>query len=450
MWIKQLHYPLEPYYYNTIFSQYNTTHLIRPALHLSTCPPFPAGLCYAQKGDPPQHLFYIYCPILLRPNRPNRHPPGGPHAQPACALQRAQLAAGGLTIRLLCVRRAKDGGQYLPLSYLKPAGVNYPQNPAFGLHTYIGTSSPFGNEAINVLPSLVGATLVGADKRSQFGRNWLLMSQDFFNKNNGENIYLNNAGASSGGGDWWYDLMPNVFFYQLNHLYPNSGVEADHQFTTIADRFLDAVVRAMGGSDAPWEPAYMNYRAWKFKTMQPNPNGVPEPEAAGAYAWVLYNAWKETGNPDYLKGAEWSIEFLNEWTSNPSYELQLPYGSVYGGENERRTRHDLRYRNGQKLVVQPGPTAGLGHHCRHLGRLRRVGSGGRSQRCRQRLCLPTQRGATGRGPLRPWCATTNVLPAPSANGCSISRTPHACSIPAFCPPTCRTLPSGRRPTTRNR
>ncbi len=216
-------------------------------------------------------------------------------------------------------------GQYLPLSYLKPAGVNYPQNPAFGLHTYVGTNSPLGNEAINVLPSLVGATLVGADKQSQFGRNWLLMSQDFFNKNNGENIYLNNAGASSGG-DWWYDLMPNVYFYQLYDLYPNSGAEADFQFTTIADRFLEAV-RAMGGNDAPWEPAYMNYRAWKFKTMQPNPNGVPEPEAAGAYAWVLYNAWKETGNPDYLKGAEWSIEFLNDWTSNPSYELQLPYGS---------------------------------------------------------------------------------------------------------------------------
>lgn len=215
-------------------------------------------------------------------------------------------------------------GQYLPLSYLKPAGVNYPQNPAFGLHTYVGTNSPFGNEAINVLPSLVGASLVGIDKRNQFGRNWLLMSQDFFNKNNGENIYLNNPGASSGG-DWWYDLMPNVFFYQLYDLYPGWGAEADLQFQTVADRFLEAV-RAMGGNEAPWEPAYMNYRAWKFKTMEPNPNGVPEPEAAGAYAWVLYHAWKKTGNPEYRKGAEWSLEFLNNWTSNPSYELQLPYG----------------------------------------------------------------------------------------------------------------------------
>jgi hypothetical protein len=215
-------------------------------------------------------------------------------------------------------------GQYLPLVSLGPGGVNYPQNPTFRLRTYVGTNSPLGNEAINVLPSLVGASLVGADKTNQLGRNWLLMSQDFFNKANGENIYLNNAGASSGG-DWWYDLMPNVYFYQLYDLYPNLGTEANSQFSTIANQFL-AAVRAMGGSDAPWEPAYMNYRAWKFKTMEPNANGVKEPEAAGAFAWVLYHAWKETGNPEYLKGAEWSIEFLNDWTSNPSYELQLPYG----------------------------------------------------------------------------------------------------------------------------
>lgn len=249
-------------------------------------------------------------------------------------------------------------GQYLPLSAMGPGGVNYPQNPTFRLHTYIGTNSPLGNEAINVLPSLVAASLVGANKTSQFGRNWLLMSQDFFNKANGENIYLNNAGASSGG-DWWYDLMPNVFFYQLYDLYPNLGGEAPLQFTTIANQFLEAV-RAMGGSDAPWEPAYMNYRAWKFKTMQPNANGVKEPEAAGAYAWVLYNAWKETGNPEYLKGAEWSIEFLNDWTSNPSYELQLPYGTYTAAKMnaEIGTNYNI-----QKMVnwsFDRGPLRGWG------------------------------------------------------------------------------------------
>jgi len=216
-------------------------------------------------------------------------------------------------------------GQYLPLVHLHASGFNYPQNPMFGLHTYVGTNSPQANEAINVLPSLVGATLAGIDKSDQFGQNWVLMSQDFFNKNNGELIYLNSPNSGSGS-DWWYDLMPNVFFYQLYDLYPNIGGDAEFQFTSVADRFLGAV-RGMGGSATPWQKSYMNYRAWNFKTMQANTSSVPEPEAAGAYSWVLYNAYKKTGNPAYLQGAEWSMEFLNEWTSNPSYELQLPYGT---------------------------------------------------------------------------------------------------------------------------
>ncbi len=216
-------------------------------------------------------------------------------------------------------------GQYLPTISIGASGVNYPQNKTIRLNTYIGTNSPSGSEAVNVLPSLVGATLVGNDKSNQYGQNWLLMSQDFFNKANGENIYLNNAGASSGG-DWWYDLMPNVFFYQLYDLYPNAGNEANSQFTTIANRFLESV-RAMGASDTAWTVPNMDYRAWKFKTMQPLTTGVKEPEASGAYAWLLYNAYKKTGNKDFLKGAEWAIEFLDNYPTNPSYELQLPYGT---------------------------------------------------------------------------------------------------------------------------
>ncbi len=217
-------------------------------------------------------------------------------------------------------------GQYLPLTTIVPSGVNYPQRPTFRTHTYVGTFSPLNSEAINVLPSLIGATLVGIDKSNQFNRNWVLMSQDFFNKNNGENLYLN-APSTTSGNDWWYDMMPNVYFYQLYDLYPNIGGEATLQFQAIANRFAEAV-RAMGGHDAPWQPAYMNYRAWRFLSMQPNASGVPEPEAAGAFGWVLYHAWKRTGNPEYLKAAEWSMEFLNSLSGNPSYELQLPYGTL--------------------------------------------------------------------------------------------------------------------------
>ncbi len=215
-------------------------------------------------------------------------------------------------------------GQHLPFTTIQPKGINYPQNPTFRIHTYVGTNSPAGNEAINVLPSLVGASLLGIDKTAQFGRNWITMSQDFYNLTNGEGIYLNNA-VSSSGQDWWYDVMPNIYFYQLHDLYGGINAEGERQFAQIADKF-SAAVMAMGGSDTPWSPAFMNYRGWKFATNQPNPTGVPEPEAAGAFAWLLYRSFQHTGEKKYLRAAEWSMEFLDKWSSNPSYELQLPYG----------------------------------------------------------------------------------------------------------------------------
>jgi hypothetical protein len=217
---------------------------------------------------------------------------------------------------------ANKNGQYLPFLKIINGGVNYPLIQKFSLPSYVG--SPSGNEAINVLPSLVSASLMGIDKSNQLGKNWVSMAYDFFNKANGENIYLNNAGANSGS-DWWYDVMPNIYFYQLYDLYPQLDAEASNQFLSIANTF-SASIKAMGGSDAPWQKAYMNYRAWKFKSMQPNASGVPEPEAAGSMAWVLYNAYQKTGNKDYLKSCEYAMEFLNEWSSNPAYELQLPYG----------------------------------------------------------------------------------------------------------------------------
>lgn len=218
-------------------------------------------------------------------------------------------------------------GQYLPLVNLQNSGYNYPQTPAFGLHTYVGTNTPNGNEAVNVLPSLVGASLCGIDKTNQFGRDWISMSRDFFSRNNGQMIYLNNKGGGSGS-DWWYDLMPNVYFYQLCDLYPPAaGSVAEEQFIRIADQFL-ASVKALGGSETPWQKGNFDYRAFNFGTMQPNGNGVHEPEAAGAYAWVLYRAWIKTGNDAYRKAAEWAMEFLSDWGANPSYELQLPYGTL--------------------------------------------------------------------------------------------------------------------------
>jgi len=135
-------------------------------------------------------------------------------------------------------------GQYLPLVWINTSPINYPAHNSFGLHTAVGTYSPGNAEAINLLPAVIGASLIGIDKSNQNGYNWVLMCEEFFNRRPEENVYLNNSVTSSGS-DWWYDTMPNIFFYQLYDLYPHTG-DFDYQFTSVADQWLAAVVR-MGG-----------------------------------------------------------------------------------------------------------------------------------------------------------------------------------------------------------
>ncbi len=248
-------------------------------------------------------------------------------------------------------------GLYLPLIFTSPQGTNYPQNPTFGLDSYVGTNSDNSGEAINVLPSLVGASLASVDKTNQYGMNWILMSQDYFNKNNGENLYLNNIGGHSGS-DWWYDMMPNIYFYQLYDLYGNIG-DAQNQFKLIADRMALAV-QAMGGKTTPWTRASMEYRAWDFLHMTPNPDGVHEPEASGAFGWLLYNAYKQNGDKQYLQAAEWSMEYLSGLGANPSYELQLPYGAYTAAKMNAEIGTKYNIANILFWIFNRGPLRGWG------------------------------------------------------------------------------------------
>lgn len=217
-------------------------------------------------------------------------------------------------------------GTHLPITSISSSnGINYPEIRAIKMDTYVGQSA-HGNvaEAINIIPAIVGATLVGIDKTNNLNVNWVAKIKDFFNLKNGQNVYLNNYSTSTGN-DWWYDVMPNVFFYQLYSLYPDADSDFKSQFTKIADRELDVLYK-LGGKVQPWNAPYMNYRAFNLSTGMPLSTGVPEPEAAGSIAWIQYQAYVRTGNQKYLQGAELALDFLQSMTTNPSYEIQLPYG----------------------------------------------------------------------------------------------------------------------------
>ena len=219
-------------------------------------------------------------------------------------------------------------GQYLPLSRLGTQGeFNYADNIPLFLDSYVGAGDHLNQaEAINIIPAIVGASLTGLDKSNQNGTNCVAKAKDFFNLNNGQNVYLNSYSTTSGD-DWWYDVMPNVYFYQLKSLYPDAAPEFSNQFTTVADRWLYCV-NQLGGSTKPWTLPDMNYRAFNLATGLPLSISVAEPESAGSISWLLYNAYRETGNRKYFEGAQLAMDFLGGFVSNPSYELQLSYGTI--------------------------------------------------------------------------------------------------------------------------
>lgn len=249
-------------------------------------------------------------------------------------------------------------GTNWPLVSLGTSGINYPGIKPILMDSYVGSSSHgLQAEAINIIPSLVGASLVGINKSSQFGVNWVESVKDFFNKHNGQNVYLNGRSSNSGH-DWWYDVMPNVFFYQLYSLYPPS-TDFDAQFTSIADVWQGAINK-MGGSTTPWQVPEMNYRAWNLATQTPLTSGVKEPEAAGSLAWLMYNAYMERGDKDYLYAAQMCMDFLNGLNTNPSYEIQLPYGTLAAARMNAELGTDYDVEKMLNWVFDRGPLRGWG------------------------------------------------------------------------------------------
>jgi hypothetical protein len=253
-------------------------------------------------------------------------------------------------------------GQYLPLSRTYNATTNYPGIETFALQSYVGSSLSVG-EGINCLPAIVGATLAGIDKSNQHGINWVAMCREWFNKANGRKAYFNTPGGGAQD-DWWYETMPNVFFYQLYSQYPGTSDFAG-QFVAVADQWL-AALHVLGASTAPWSIANVNHQAFDLSAMKPVDGTWVEPEAAGVIAWLLYQAYVVTGDQRYREGAEQAMESLLVYATNPSYELQLPYGTVTAARMnaELGTSYDITkllnwcFSNGDGTIRQWGVTVG--------------------------------------------------------------------------------------------
>lgn len=233
-------------------------------------------------------------------------------------------------------------GKYLPLTFLHNNSINFPDRESYFQKSYVGNKGCLKAESVSTLMAIIGSTLCGMDMTNFYGKNWVMMSEDFFNSKSGLNLYGNIASENpSTGSDWWYETIPNILFYQLYYLYPQTGNFKD-QFTIVANKWIQCI-SALGGRINPRVLPNMNHRSFNFNTMTPYDESVKEPEAAGALGWIFYNAYIQTKKQKYLDYAKLCIETFSLFSENPSYELQYLYGTVTAARMnaEQGTTYDI-------------------------------------------------------------------------------------------------------------
>lgn len=221
-------------------------------------------------------------------------------------------------------------GDYWPLVWIDSTGRNFDQ-PVVGLYTAMGdvrqgvqSHKGMFHESLATMGGVLGATLVGIDKSSQNGLNYVSMLKNYFNKENGWNIMMNNTApevALLGGGygrDWWYDVYPNVLFYAIYDQYPKEA-EFEAIARTVAEQFYKADSVLAGNYD--W--TFFDYAA-----MQPQRNWIcAQQDAAAGHAWVLYAAYQKFGDKRYLDAAISALSALENQSENRYYEILMPFGA---------------------------------------------------------------------------------------------------------------------------
>ena len=206
-------------------------------------------------------------------------------------------------------REAK--GPYLPLVWDVPGAPNL-DGPGFGIPSYVGKEETRGQagEAVAALGALLGATMVGIDKRA-----WVERTPEFLNAEQGR--ILNNAG-SKGSDSFWYDLFPAVTFTQLASKYPSWG-----RGRTISKSIADAWRRGL--DDLKGDFYHTNY---DYEGRKPKDNGQwKEPDAAAAVAYLELFEGLRSGDGAYLAASRKALGAMERRDDNPTYEILTAYGA---------------------------------------------------------------------------------------------------------------------------
>lgn len=240
-------------------------------------------------------------------------------------------------------------GPFLPLVRIDAT----PQSPAlgvaFGLPPYVGETRTFGengeliHESIATLGAVLGGTLVGVDKTAG-PYNWVSMTREYYAGARGHRLMLNTPFSVSGQSAW-YDVFPNILFYQIADRYPGESYLGP-VMDQIDVEFFDAVNRLTDGGANP----NFNYTAYNFASDQPVYNGAwREPDMGLGMAWMQYAAyWRSrdaapAAAARHLAAVEWALEYYDQRAANPDYEILTPFGAYAAARMnaEQGGNHDV-------------------------------------------------------------------------------------------------------------
>ena len=227
-------------------------------------------------------------------------------------------------------------GPYLPLIWIDKTHENFDED-TFGLYMTVDDPRAGPNEnkgqfhdALCDMPAVIGATLVGVDKRHHYGRNWVGMCKEFFGKASGQNVFMtferdfSYKVGNALGIDFWVDTLPSMFFAQLVDQYPDEP-HFEELMRISADQFCKAVTVLKD------DPKGFHHQSFNFAAMKPY-DGTGnmrwlEPESSAAFAWLEYMAYAKFRDPKYLQAAGEAMDALNAETDNPHYACILPFGA---------------------------------------------------------------------------------------------------------------------------
>ena len=202
-------------------------------------------------------------------------------------------------------------GAYFPLLWQDMT------NDTFGFAAYVGdgrTGNDGSQEAVAAVASVLSATLLGVDKSSQNGSNYVARLHAYFSQEEG--IVLNNPGGSSEGASMWYMLYPAILFTQVSAHYPEETQIREDALATVESWYeAYCVMRDTGTFD---------YTGFDFIAMQPYENGVwKEPDCAAGIAVLMQLGSEMTGRQEYAEAVLHCLDYLEQYEGSSLYEVLL-------------------------------------------------------------------------------------------------------------------------------